>query len=191
MILEGLISTLDAQGRPHISAIGPEVDTAVTRIELRPFQSSHSFQNLQRTRQAVFHVTDDVEAIAAAVCGKPFPCSAFQRATSVDGYILVNACRAYELEISYQDLTAPRATIACHIVRTHRLRDFFGFNRAKHAVVEAAILATRVGFLPQTEIESKWIWLQTITNKTGGPAELAAFAQLTEFVDKALKAAVT
>ena len=34
-------------------------------------------------------------------------------------------------------------------------REFFGFNRAKHAVLEAAILATRVELLPADEILSE------------------------------------
>ncbi len=185
MILEGLISTVEVDGRPHLSAIGPEVDEAITRIELRPFQSSRTFQNLQRTRQAVFHVTDDVESIATAVCGIQFPEALFKRATMVDGFVLTNACRAFELEVRFQDDNGPRASLPCRIVQVHSLREFFGFNRAKHAVVEAAILATRTDFLPQSEIETEWNWLRTLVDKTGGAAERRAFAQLTAFVKKA------
>jgi hypothetical protein len=72
--------------------------------------------------------------------------------------------------------------MACDIRQVHRFRDFFGFNRGKHAVVEAAILATRIGFLPQLEIEQQWTRLRPIIEKTGGPAEQRAFALLTSYI---------
>ena len=57
-------------------------------------------------------------------------------------------------------------------------RDFFGFNRAMYAVVEAAILATRLAFLPRTEIEADFRKLGVLVEKTGGPREHEAFAFL-------------
>jgi hypothetical protein len=59
-----------------------------------------------------------------------------------------------------------------------RLRDFFGFNRAKHAVVEAAILATRTQILPAAEIEAEYRRLAVLVDKTGGEQEHTAFAFL-------------
>ena len=191
MILEGLITTVDDDGRPHLSAIGPEVDAAITRIELRPFQSSQTYQNLQRTHQAVFHVTDDVESIADAVCGKRLPDDLFERATNVDGFVLTTACRAFEVEVSYHNDDNPRATLPCRILHVHILREFFGFNRAKHAVVEAAILATRTALIPQAEIEAQWKCLCTLVEKTGGDPERRAFAQLTASVEKAFHTSAT
>jgi hypothetical protein len=67
-------------------------------------------------------------------------------------------------------------------VHSGRLRDFFGFNRAKHAVVEAAILATRTDFLPLDDIEAEYRKLAVIVDKTGGPQEQQAFAFLREHV---------
>ena len=72
-----------------------------------------------------------------------------------------------------------RTTIAAETVAEGRLRDFFGFNRAKHAVVEAAILATRTAFLPLDEILAEFERLAVLVEKTGGPAEHAAFDLLT------------
>ena len=71
-----------------------------------------------------------------------------------------------------------RTTIAVETVAAGRLRDFFGFNRAKHAVIEAAILATRTAFLPPEEIRAEFERLAVLVDKTGGPAEHAAFDHL-------------
>ena len=66
-----------------------------------------------------------------------------------------------------------------------RLRDFFGFNRAKHAVVEAAILATRIHLLAAEEIAAEFRKLGVIVGKTGGDQEKEAFAFLERYVAEA------
>ncbi len=71
----------------------------------------------------------------------------------------------------------------CRTIHSQRNRDFFGFNRAKHAVLEAAILATRIEFLPSNEISEQFQRLALIVTKTGGPQEQSAFELLQGFVN--------
>ena len=67
MILEGIVTTVNVDGSVNISPMGPIVDDLrIERLVLRPYQTSVTCQNLLRTRQGVFHVTDDVEIIARA-----------------------------------------------------------------------------------------------------------------------------
>jgi hypothetical protein len=61
-------------------------------------------------------------------------------------------------------------------------REFIGFNRARHAVLEAAIYATRLHVLPRPFIESELARLQVIVDKTAGAEEFEAMALLTEHV---------
>ena len=61
-------------------------------------------------------------------------------------------------------------------------REFIGFNRARHAVLEAAIYATRLHLLPRESIESELERLQVIVDKTAGPHELEAMALLADFI---------
>ena len=75
-----------------------------------------------------------------------------------------------------------RTRLLAETVAEGRLRDFLGFNRARHAVVEAAILATRTAFLPRAEILAEFDKLAGIVAKTGGPAEHAAFQLLNQHV---------
>ena len=67
------------------------------------------------------------------------------------------------------------------VVERGRLRDFCGFNRAQHAVLEAAILATRVERLPADEIFAQLDRLRPLVEKTGGAAEERAWAFLDQF----------
>jgi len=78
-----------------------------------------------------------------------------------------------------------RVRIEAEVVHTGRLRDFFGFNRAKHAVIEAAILATRTAFLPLDEIDAEFRKLAVIIDKTGGEQEHCAFTLLSQHLERA------
>jgi hypothetical protein len=69
------------------------------------------------------------------------------------------------------------------VVHSGRFRDFFGFNRAKHAVVEAAILASRIHILPASEISAEFRRLGVLVDKTGGPQEHEAFKFLLQYVE--------
>lgn len=184
MILEGLISTVDEAGRPHLAAMGPRVDDDFSRFEIRPYLTSSTARYLASTPFAVFHVTDDVELIAATVAGRQPTAEQWQPAAAIPGYILTAACRAYELKVVHRSDAEPRGMMVCAVERVHRFRDFFGLNRAKHAVIEAAILASRVDFLPRSEIESQWDALRTLVEKTGGDAEHRAFELLTAFLER-------
>ena len=68
------------------------------------------------------------------------------------------------------------------VVHHGTIREFLGFNRARHAVLEAAILATRVHLLPRAEVEAEFAKLQIIVTKTAGPRESDAMELLTEFI---------
>jgi hypothetical protein len=68
------------------------------------------------------------------------------------------------------------------VVRVHEGRPFVGLNRAKHAVVEAAILVTRVHLLGAEEIRRQMAALQPLVEKTGGSRERAAWEAIERYV---------
>ena len=103
-------------------------------------------------------------------------------ARKIRGWMLSDACRDYEFRVLKIDDREERVSIEVEVVHRETQRDFFGFNRAKHAVVEAAILATRTDFLPLAEIEAEYARLAVIVQKTGGDQEKQAFAFLREHV---------
>jgi hypothetical protein len=174
MILEGLITTLNADGSPHLAPMGPRVDGDFARFTLRPFKTSHTYQNLLRHPEGVLHVTDDALLLARAAIGEVDVFPPVRRAERIRGFVMVDACRYYEFTAASIDDSAERAVIEASVVHVGRVRDFFGFNRARHAVVEAAILATRLDFLPLAEVAAEFRKLRVIVGKTGGPDEHAA-----------------
>jgi hypothetical protein len=189
LILEGIVTTLGEAG-VNIAPMGPRLDAPYTlgpgvRFELRPFQTSQTFANLCARPEGVLHVTDDVLLLARAAVGPVVPPPAMTEARHVGGRVLADACRAYEFRLVGGDTQQPRAALTAEVVGVHRLRDFFGFNRAMHAVLEAAILATRTALLPAGHVEAEYARLAVLVAKTGGPREQEAFAFLQGFVASA------
>lgn len=185
-ILEGIVTTVNADGTANVSPMGPVVDDGHGAIRLRLYQSSVTFQNLRRTGEGVFHVTDDVELLARAAVDRLERLPDLLPAAAVRGNILADACRWYAFRVDELDDRQARAELVGRIVDRGRLRDFFGFNRAKHAVVEAAILASRVALLPAAEIRAEMKRLAVPVEKTAGAQERRAFQFLQEYVDAAL-----
>jgi hypothetical protein len=183
VILEAIVTTLNADQSVNVSPMGPLVDASMKEFTLRPYETSMTCQNLQRTRQGVLHVTDDVELLARAAINQLDPLPEMVAATAVEGSILVAACRWYAFEVVSLDDRNEPVTMQCQVVESGRQRDFFGFNRAKHAVLEAAILATRVQFLPAALIRSQLEQLAVIVGKTAGAQEQRAFDLLQDYVD--------
>ena len=179
MILEGIVTTLSLDDTLNIAPMGPRIDPELnmTRFVLRPFHASTTFHNLKARGEGVFHVTDDVLLLAQTALGAaPMPAPAARAADVVAGQILTDACRYYEFRVVELDDLEERASIVVETVAQGRQRDFFGFNRAKHAVVEAAILATRADWLAVDEMLVEFRKLAILVDKTGGPRERAAFA---------------
>ena len=177
-ILEGIVTTRSADGSVNVSPMGPIVDDALDRLWLRPFQTSTTYRNLKRTGRGVFHITDDVELLAQAAVGQPSPLPRFTQSPAGDELILAEACRWYAFEIESLDDAEERTSIVARVTDRGRLREFLGFNRAKHAVLEAAILATRLHLLGAQEILAEFDRLQVAVDKTGAAAEQRAMAFL-------------
>jgi hypothetical protein len=187
MILEGIVTTMSAAGVVNIAPMGPEVESdadpaGLRTFVLKPFQSSHTYANLKAHPEGVFHVSDDVLLLARAALGPIEPVPSLRPARTVRGSVLPDAVRILEFRIVAWDDSSERTRLTAEVLHMERGRDWFGFNRARHAVLEAAILATRIRLLPREQIEEEFRRLAPLVTKTGGPREHEAFSLLHEFV---------
>lgn len=183
MILEGLVTTRSPDGTPHLAAMGPEVDAVALRdgslaeILLKPFATSQTARNLAATPEGVFQVTDDCLLLARTVAGRG-PGPSLVRAEAVDGWRLADACTAWEFRIVEADRSGERHRLVARVERVHRGRPFQGHVRARHAVVEAAILVTRLHMLPESDVAARFADLAVLVEKTGDAEARQAFALL-------------
>jgi hypothetical protein len=182
VILEGIVTTLGADDSLNVAPMGPRFEGDGSRFVLRPFRTSTTFRNLKDRGEGVFHITDDVLLIARSAIG-PVLDAETKTAGVVDGRILMTSARYHEFRVIDLDERDERATIRVETVAIGRIRDLFGLNRAKHAVIEAAILATRLGLLSTDEIQSEFARLSPLVSKTGGAAEHEAFDLLIAYVE--------
>ncbi len=184
MILEGLVTTISPEGALNLAPMGAQIDAAMERLLLRPFHTSQTYRNLKAHGEGVFHVTDDVWLLARAALGEVEPPPPVMPAARILGFVLTDACRYYEFALAALDDGQDRATMEVEVRHSGWQRDFIGFNRAKHAVLEGAILATRTHFLPLADIQAEFGKLGAIVAKTGGPEEQEAWDFLQRYMDE-------
>lgn len=178
MIIETIVTTMDPGGTINFAPMG--VEWGEETIVLKPFLETTTYRNVTATGVAVINLTDDAMLFAQGAISSPqFP---WIPATVVRGAVLGAACSWRELEVESVDSTPPRSRIVTRVRHAGTRREFLGFNRARHAVLEAAILATRTHLLPRDQIEADFARLQIIVDKTAGPREQDAMTMLTEYV---------
>jgi hypothetical protein len=178
MIVESIVTSVGADGIVNVAPMG--VEWGEETIVLKPFLETTTFRNVTATRAAVVNLTDDVMLFALGATSAPQVPTV--PAAVVRGVVLEAACAWRELEITAIDATPPRSRIEARVVHRGFRREFIGFNRARHAVLEAAILATRTHLLPPDEIRQEYARLQIIVDKTAGPREHEAMRHLTDYV---------
>ena len=178
MIIESIITTLCADGRPHIAPMG--VIWRDERPILAPFLPSATLDNLQRSGTAVINHTDDVRIFAGCLTGRrDWPVRAAAR---IKGHVLDAALAHQELEVERVEDDPLRPRFLCRVVHEAAHGGFRGFNRAQAAVIEAAILVSRLHLLPREKIESETAYLRIAVEKTAGERESEAWSWLTQAI---------
>lgn len=177
-ILETVVATINPDGSHHIAPYGLIQDGAGWIIA--PFRPSPAIENLRRGPYAVASSPYDLRVIAGAVTGRRE--WATEPADKVPGLRLKDAFGHLELEVtSFQD-DATRPHFRCRVVHAASHRPFVGYNRAQAAIIEAAILVTRLHMLPREKVEAEMAYLAIAVSKTAGAAETEAWEWLTEKV---------
>lgn len=178
LIRETVITTIDRGGRVHIAPIGLIADGAGWIIA--PFRPSSTLDNLLAVPFAVANHTDDVRIFAGCLTGRrnwrTVP------AQEVPVPRLADALSHAELVVTEVTEDAQRPRFRCRVVRIVSHAPFEGLCRAKAAVVEAAILVSRLHILPADQIAREIAHLAVAVEKTAGEAEREAWGWLMERV---------
>ncbi len=183
MIIECILTTTNTAGQVNCAPMGVEWGEEI--IVIKPYQNTTTYRNLIAYEVAVVNLTDNVLLFAQSAIANPvFPT---RPAVVVAGVVLQDTCSWREVRVETIDSHEPRARITTRVVHRGFTREFLGFNRARHAVLEAAILSTRTRFLPREEILSEFKRLEVIVEKTAGEQEREAMQILTDYVYTALE----
>jgi len=176
MILETIVTTRDGEGHPHIAPMG--VHVYGDRLAILPFRPSRTLDNLTATGVAVINACDDVRIFAGCLTGRRnWPLTA---AEHIDCPRLVHCLTHTEVELLQIEEDEVRPRLWCRPLHRVSHAPFQGFNRAQHAVIEAAILVSRLHLLPWEKVETEWAVHQSAMEKTAGPREREAWNWLAE-----------
>src|SRR5829696_5953918 len=181
-ILETVVTTLNPDGSVNCAAMG--VEWSEQRIVIKPYRGTRTLRNLRATGAAVVNMTDDILLFSQAALGDPRPPT--HPAASVEGAVLGDACSWREVRVEAIDERAQRARVSTVVVDGGTGREFLGLNRARHAVLEASILASRARMLDAVDVRAELRRLQVLVDKTGGSREREAM----EYVKRHVRAAV-
>lgn len=176
MIRECIVTTRSGAGILQIAPLG--LIEEGEHLVIAPFRPSLTLDNLRENPFAVANYTDDVLVFAGCLTGRrDWPT---KPATKVPGAVLVQALAHAELEVVAVTEDDLRPRFRCAIVHEETHRPFHGFNRAQAAVVEAAILVSRLHMLPPEKIKREIAYLQIAIDKTAGARERQAWDWLME-----------
>jgi hypothetical protein len=174
LIRESIVTTVNARGEPHIAPLG-----LIAEGEgwiLAPFHPSTTLDNLRQAPFAVANFTDDVRVFAGCLTGRrdwpltPAEVVAAPRLASTLSHLELVVIEARE------DQFRPR--FVCRVAHRASHAPFEGFNRAQAAVIEGAVMVSRLHMLPRAEVEAELARLDIVVGKTAGPAEVEAWAWL-------------
>lgn len=179
MILETIVITTNADGSAHLAPFGIREHNG--RVIIAPYRPSTTLNNILRSNIAVVCATDDVRVFAGTLTGR---CNwPLCPAEVVSGYVLQSALAHRELVLDAIKEEAVRPELILQVVHEAIHAAFRGFNRAQAAVLEAAILVSRLPMLPLSKIEAEIAYLAIAVEKTAGEREREAWAWLLEAVD--------
>lgn len=183
-IFETVITTQSADGTPHVAPMG--VRYRDENVILMPFKPSTTLDNIDATGHAVLNIVTDTRVFAGAVTGRRH--WMLEPADKIAGVRLTAALSHAELTVIERIDDPQRPVLKLTRVHEQLHQLFGGFNRAQAAVIEAAVLVSRLGMLPRDKLEREMAYLQIAIDKTAGPGEHEAWGWLREAVDRHLSA---
>jgi hypothetical protein len=173
-LIETVVTTTGPDGAVNCAAMG--VRWGEEELVFWPFDATRTLRNLRAHGEAVVHLTDDVLLFVQAALGHPSP--AMRPASAIAGSVIehVNAWREVVVtEITPDSSELPRSRVRVRVVASGTgTQEPLGLCRARHAAVEASILASRLKWLGAQHVRAELDRLQELVDKTAGPRERAA-----------------
>ena len=179
MIQEIIVTTTNEDGSTHIAPMGIQEESEL--IIIAPFKPSATLENIKRNKSAVINRVDDVRIFAGCLTGrKDWP---LVPAEKIKEQRLEAALSHVELGLERVEDDELRPRFYCNKIIEINHKPFQGFNRAQSAVLEAAILVSRLHMLTKEKIEQEIEYLTIAIDKTAGENEKVAWKWLMERIE--------
>jgi hypothetical protein len=177
-IFESVVTSLAADGTPHVAPMGVRYQADL--VVLMPFKPSTTLANVLATGCAVLNLVVDSRLFAGCVTGRrDWPTLP---TTGIEGVRLTCALRHVELRLAMHVDDPQRPVLRMARVSEATHAPFLGLNRAQAAVLEGAVLVSRLHMLPADKVATEMAYLQIAVDKTAGPQEHEAWGWLRDAV---------
>jgi hypothetical protein len=174
MIHEVIVTCRSPDGENQIAPMG--IVWREGEVEIAPFRPSRTLDNILSGKCAVINYCDDVRVFAGCLTGRyDWPLIDAQKVAAPRLADVLAHCEVRLLRVE-EDAIRPR--LICKPVHEVNHRPFRGFNRAQAAVLELAILVSRLERLPAEKIETELAYLEIAIEKTAGKRERDAWRWL-------------
>lgn len=181
-LIETVVTTTGPDGVVNCAAMG--VRWGEEELVFWPFDATRTLRNLRAHGEAVVHLTDDVLLFVEAALGDPHP--PMHPASVIDGSVISDANAWREVVVSKITPAGgdtPRSRVLARVVASGTGdREPLGLCRARHAAVEASILASRLRWLGAEHVWAELARLQELVDKTAGARERAAMDYVRQYV---------
>jgi hypothetical protein len=174
VIFETILTTRNENGGDQIAPMGIRKERDF--LVISPFRPSATLEQILREKCAVVNYTDDVRIFAGCLTGRYGWPTVPARKVACNRLQAALAHCEVVLERVEEDAQRPRLLMREVFRESHA--PFGGFNRAQAAVIEAAILVSRLNMLPKDKIDREMEYLSIAVEKTAGPRELEAWGWL-------------
>lgn len=177
-IFEAVVTTVSPAGAVHVAPMGVRYEADA--VVLMPFKPSTTLENILATRTAVLNILVDPRVFAGCVTGRrQWP---VQPAERIEGARLEAALSHVELKLAQVGDDPQRPRLRLRRVHEVQHAPFVGMNRAQAAVVEGAVLVSRLHLLSPEKIDAEMRYLQIAIDKTAGPEAHEAWSWLQQAV---------
>jgi hypothetical protein len=164
MIIETVVSTVNENKEPHFAAVGVEFMQEKAVFNL--YKKSRTFSNLKNKGSGIINLVDKAEYLLKAAVGSTE--IDFSRVGEKELYYLTDCCNYYQFRLINIEDQAEKYLVKVEITAAEENRKYIGFNRANNLLVEAAVIASRIG-ITKTKNDLRQFINQNrrVINKTG------------------------
>jgi hypothetical protein len=178
-LIETVVTTTGSDGVVNCAAMG--VRWGEAELVFWPFDATRTLRNLRVRGEAVVHLTDDVLLFVQAALGHPAP--AMRPASAIEGSVIEDVLSWREVVVTEITPESPRSRVRARVVASGTgKREPLGLCRARHAAVEASILASRLRWLGAEHVSAEFARLQELVDKTAGSREREAMDYVRRYV---------
>lgn len=180
VIFETIVTTVSPSGLAHVAPMGVRYDGADdATVFLWPFTGSATLDNIRADGRAVINAVADSRIFAGCITGRrrDWP------VVPVAGGVRLQAALWHaELKLVDDDGDPQRSLLRLERTAEGLHGRYLGLSRAQAAVVEGAVMVSRLHLLPHDTIAQAMDRLQVAIDKTASPQDREAWDWLREAV---------